>query len=166
MSPSPFRVNLFSNKRDKRRFLDTHSCRLIMQPWYQKAAAKMAREGKTLFQVSNEIDLGLTSKECIDLERDKEFGVCYRGERLKYYKELASDPNRSKESLVGQMFFLADSLMNKDQLDKAATILVNAAKLLGYMDSTQNINIFGNLSQQDLEATRARLKKVAADAIN
>ncbi len=137
-----------------------------MEPWYQKAAERMARENKSLFVVSNELDLGMTAKQCIDLEKTKDFAACYRGERLKYYKELASDPQRSKETLVGQMLVCADELFKKDAPDKAARVLMDLAKIQGYMDASTNLNIFGSLTASDLEATKARLKKMAIEAVN
>jgi len=131
--------------------------------WYQKACEKMAREGKSLFAASNELNLGLTVKECEELLKDKEFASVLRGERLKFYRELAQDPNRSKVSTIGQFLYLADRLTEKEQFDKAANILFQVAKLEGWTDSSTQINIFGDLSQKDLDSMRAKVKKAAVD---
>jgi hypothetical protein len=133
--------------------------------WYQKACEKMAREGKSLFQVSNELNMGLTVKECEELLKDKEFASTLRGERQKFYREIAQDPNRSKVSTIGNFLYLADRLTDREQFDKAANILFQVAKLEGWLENNQTINVFGDLTAKDLAAMRAKVAK-AAEAVN
>lgn len=127
--------------------------------WYQKACERMVREGKSLFLVSNELDLGLSKKECDELGKDLEFARVLRGERLRYYRELAADPNRSKQSNIGTLLFLADQLIEKGMHDKAANVIMNVMKAEGQLEDKTAITIFGDVTDKDLALMRETVEK-------
>lgn len=127
--------------------------------WYQKACEVMVREGKSLFLVSNEQDLGLTKLQCEDLLKDIEFQRTLRGERLKFYRELAADPNRSKQSNIGTLLFLADQLIAKGLFDKAATVIMSVMKAEGQLEDKTSITVFGELTDKDLAVMRETVEK-------
>ena len=122
----------------------------------------MVREEKSLFAVSNDLDLGLTVKECERLSLDKDFAACLRGERNKMYKELASDPNRSKVSTIGNLLFCADQLSKSGSFDKAAKVLLDVAKMEGWLEDKSVVNVFGDLSAKDLAQMREKVQKKQA----
>lgn len=134
--------------------------------WYQKACATMVREGKSLFLVSNEQDLGLTKGQCDDLNRDLEFQRVLRGERLKFYRELAADPNRSKQSNIGTLLFLADQLIAKGLYDKAANVVMSVMKAEGQLEDKTSITVFGELTEKDLAVMRDTVEKKRAALAN
>lgn len=119
----------------------------------------MIRETKSLFMVSNELDLGLTAKQCDDLLRDTEFQATLRGEKNRYYKELAQDPQRSKQSNIGNLLFLADQLILAKSYDKAANVIMNVMKAEGQLEDKTTVNVFGDLSHKDLETMRLKVAK-------
>jgi hypothetical protein len=134
--------------------------------WYSKLISKHVREDKSLFQCSNELDLGLTVKELEALQKDKDFAAVLRSERWKFYKEIASDPNRSKTSTIGNLLFAADRLMAKGHEDKAARIYMDVAKLEGWFEE-RSVTVFGDISQADINKLKEKvLKNQAATLLN
>jgi hypothetical protein len=127
--------------------------------WYSKLISKHVREDKSLFQCSNELDLGLTVKELESLQRDKDFAAVLRTERWRFYKEIAADPNRSKTSAIGSLLFLADRLIAKGAEDKGAKILLDVCKLEGWLSDSTEVNIFGDVSQADINKLKERVAK-------
>jgi hypothetical protein len=117
----------------------------------------MVKEQKTLFQVSCEHDYGLTAKECEALLRDKDFQVVLRTARLKFWKELAADPHRSKMTAVGQLLALADLLTAQGAYDKASNVIMNVARMEGWLDEKNQINVFADLNAKDFANMRAKL---------
>ena len=127
--------------------------------WYKELVVKHVREDKSLFQVSNELNLGCTVKELEALARDKDFASLLRTERWKFYKEIAADPNRSKTSAIGSLLFLADRLIAKGMEDKAARVILDVAKMEGWLDEKTQINLFGDVSQADINKMREKIAK-------
>lgn len=119
----------------------------------------MVREGKSLFIVSNELNLGLTKKQCDDTLKDLEFQRTLRGERLRYYRELAGDPNRSKQSNIGHLLLCADQLMAKEQYDKAANVIMSVMKAEGQLEDKTAITVFGNITDKDVQMMKATIDK-------
>lgn len=135
-----------------------------MALWYQKLCEKHVREDKPLMQCAAELELDLTAKEMAELKKDKEFSATLRAERWKFYKELAQDPNRSKSSAIGSLLFLADRLIEKGFEDKAAKIILDVAKLEGWLEDRTQINLFGDITQKDINSLREKMSRQAAQA--
>lgn len=129
------------------------------QDWYEKAAVAIVRSEKTLFQFSNESNLGLTSRECENIARTKEFQTVLRTERNKYYKELATDSSRSRNTAVGQLIFSITKLIETESYDKAVAAIAQLAKLEGWTSDQAQISVINDLTGKDIEALRARLAK-------
>lgn len=134
--------------------------------WYAKACTKMVREGKPFFAVSNEMDLGLTKAQCLEIEILTDFQTVLRGERYKYYREIAQDQNRSKNTNIGNLLFCADELMRKGQHKDAANVIMNVMKAEGQLEDKTTVNVFGDISHKDLEVMRAKVAKNAAALAN
>jgi hypothetical protein len=134
------------------------------QDWYEKAAAAIVRTGKTLYAYVNEAGLGLTSTECGNIARTKEFMAALRAERNKFYKELATDPDRSRNVAVGQLLFVIQKLLENEQYDKASASLLNLFKVEGWATDQTAINIFNDLNSKDIDGLKRRLAEKAAKA--
>jgi hypothetical protein len=129
------------------------------EPFFHRLANYMVQYDKDIFVAATELELGLTSAECDRVAKNKIFQKYLRGERTKVYNELARDPNRSKDTLVGKAIFSIDKLMEAGQFDKALTGILALAKIEGYVGSDTNVNLFSGLSTKDMEALRNKLKK-------
>lgn len=131
----------------------------IEQSWFGKVAEIMVREQKNIQQAAMECDVDLTSEELRALEKRKAFQQVLWTERHRFFQELASDPNRSKTSLLGQMLFLTQKLIEEGEYDKALEGLMKLAKIEGFVGPEQQVNIFGGLSPKDLEEAKKRLNE-------
>ena len=126
--------------------------------WYEKAADAIVRQGQTLFQWSNEHNKGLTSRECENVARTKEFQNVLRRMRNQLYKELSTDPSRSRSTAIGQLLFAVQKLLEGEQYDKAVTALVALAKLEGWTSDQAQLNIFNDLNAKDIEELKKKLQ--------
>lgn len=130
--------------------------------WYEKAARAIVREEKTLYAWANENKLGLTSTECANIARTKEFQAALRAERNKFYKELATDPDRSRNVAVGQLIFAISKLLEAEQYDKAVSSLAQLFKVEGWTSDQAQINVFNELNAKDIEGLKRRLQEAKA----
>lgn len=125
--------------------------------WYEKAAVAIVRDGKTLFAYANEANLGLTSRECENVARTKEFAEVLRTERNKFYRELATDPSRSRYTAVGQLIFAIGRMLEAEQFDKAVAAIAQLAKLEGWTSDQAQVSVFNDLTGKDIDALRAKV---------
>jgi len=119
----------------------------------------MVQYEKDIWVAATELDLGLTSEECVRVTKNKIFQKLLRGERTKVYNELARDPQRSKDTLVGQAIHSIAKLMEAEQYDKALTGILSLAKIEGFVGSDTNINVFSGLSTKEMADLKAKIKK-------
>jgi hypothetical protein len=129
------------------------------EPYFSRLAEYMVREDKDIFVSATELELGLTSAECAKVTKNKTFQKLLRGYRNELYNELARDPRRSKDTLVGKAIFSIEKLMEAEQYDKAMTGILSLAKIEGYVGSDTNVNVFSGLSTKDMADLKAKLKK-------
>jgi hypothetical protein len=129
------------------------------EPYFQRLAALMVEREKDIWQAATELELGLTSEECLKLSKNKIFQQILRSERTKLYNELARDPQRSKDTLVGKAIFAIEKLLEQESYDKALTGILNLAKIEGYVGADTNVNVFSGLNSKDMETLKAKLKQ-------
>jgi hypothetical protein len=134
------------------------------ETWFQKAAEKIAREGKTLYAACLELEIPITSREAENVFRTKAFQRVLWAERQRFAKELANEPERNKSSLVGQMLFAAQQLLNEGKFDKAAEVLFKLARIEGYVGNETQVTVIGQLTQTEIDAAKERLKTLASEA--
>ena len=133
------------------------------QSWYDDAAEAMVRHGQKLFDYANEKNLGLRKVECDNIVRTKEFMAALRGARNKFYKELANDPTRTRNTAVGQLVHAIQSLIDNEQYDKAVAAIAQLAKMEGWNKEAANaINLFQDLSGGDIAKLREKVAKAQA----
>lgn len=124
------------------------------EPWYQRVAEIMVREGRNIRQAADECDLRLAPEELISIERNKTFQRVLWTERHRFYNDLAKDPTLCKQSLIGQMMFLIQKLIEEGEYDKALTGGMQLAKVQGFVGPEQQVNIFGGVTPKDLDEAR------------
>jgi hypothetical protein len=121
----------------------------------------MARTGQSLVKVATDMNLGLTASQCAKIEVLPDFVATLRGERFKYYAEIERDPNNSKAALVGRLLKNAQELEEKKALKDANSALVAAAKIEGWMDSSTQITVMGDVTAKDIQSMKEKLVKSA-----
>lgn len=131
----------------------------IEEPYFQRLAVFMVENEKDIFVAATELELGLTSEECVRVTKNKIFQKLLRSERTKVYNELARDPQRSKDTLVGKALFAIDKLLELEHFDKALTGILSLAKIEGYVGNDTNVNLFSGLSTKDMEQLKVKLKQ-------
>jgi hypothetical protein len=127
--------------------------------WYRLAARKMAREGKPLVMVLDELGVdGITSRESARIFATNTFQAVLRNERLRYAAEVARDPEFGKEAMQGLMFNAIQKLFDEGAWDKAIEGLTKLAKLAGWIGIEGQVNIFGDLTAKDFKELREKLE--------
>jgi len=128
--------------------------------WKQRAAEQMARQGMGMRQAAQEQGMALTAEEAEGLFRQKVFQRLLWIERNKYYKELASDPNRTKQSAIGLMWLSIQKLAEQGDWDKALEGLLKLAKVEGWVGAEGQTNVFATLSAKDFEEIKKEMQKL------
>ena len=127
--------------------------------WYEKAAKAIVREGVTLFQWTNKYNKGLRTSECDAIAKTQEFRTALRNARNLYYKELSTDPTRSRNTAIGQLLFVVEKLIEGEQYDKATAALAQLFRAEGWTSDAANVNIFQDMNAKDIEGLRKKLRK-------
>lgn len=139
------------------------------ETYYQRIAEKMVREGKTIKQAATELVMPFTNEELLALESRKGFQRVLWTERNKFYQEIATDPERGKISLLGQMILNVQKLQAEGEWKEALEGLLKIAKVEGYVGADQQVNIFGNVTPKELEEAKKaigeRLKSVKGNQL-
>lgn len=126
-------------------------------PWFNEAAEKIVRENKKILQVIVEMDLPLTAKEAEDIFNSSTFQGVLRTSYNRFHKELAEDPDFNKQALIGQAIAATRYLMDEGKYDKALEGMFKIAKLNGWTEAENQINVFAGLSAKEIEAQKAKL---------
>jgi hypothetical protein len=126
----------------------------------QRAAEIIVREGKNLAQVSLELELNMTSREALDIERSKAFQAILWDERHRYNTELAGNPQASKLSAQGMMLHAIQKLLEEGKWDKALDGVIKYARVAGWIGPDSNVNVFQGLNTKELEGLEKKLKGI------
>jgi len=127
--------------------------------WFRAVARKIVREGKNFLLAIDELGIpGLTSKEAEEIHRSNTFQTVLRNERLKFATEYARDPALSRDAAIGMMMIGIEKLMLEGEWDKAIDGLTKLSKLTGWLGADQNVNVFADLKQKDLEEMRKQIE--------
>lgn len=134
--------------------------------WHEGACDAIVREGRTLFAYCNEKQLGLTSRDCENVQKTKTFQETLRARRNIYHKEIASDSSFSRAAAKGQLMVAINKMMEKEQYDKAAAAIMNLAKLEGWTSDGTSVNVFADLTATDLAKLREKFKTTTATTVH
>lgn len=123
------------------------------------AAELMVRDALGLKEALTHLGVALTTQECQNVLRRKSFQALLRTTKTRFQAEVANTPGRNKTSAIGQLQILADQLQRDGEFDKAAEVLFKLCKLENWVGEGQTVNVFGGLTQKDLDEMRAKLKE-------
>lgn len=127
------------------------------QSWMKEAAAKIARENKSIMVVVDEMGIeGVRPQELDQIYRSRMFQTILRSERNRYALEVAGDPSLRKDTAVGFMMIAINNLMAEGEWDKALEGLQKLSKLAGWQ-GTDGVNIFADLKPSDFEELRKKV---------
>jgi hypothetical protein len=125
--------------------------------WYEKAADRMAKTGRTLFQACVDLNIMITSAEADAHFHSDSFQKVLRTTRARIYGEIANDPGHTKRTLLGKLLLSAERLMAQGKEDKAAEVLHKIAKIEGWEKSDNTLTVFADLTQRDLDEIKKKL---------
>ena len=131
------------------------------ESWFEKAADLMVRRGVGLREAAAEINVVLGVEEAAGIRRSKAFEAILWNVRNAYFLEVGSNPGLRRDGIVGKMWVCADKLLEDGEYDKAAEVLLKVAKIKNFVGPEQQTNIFGNLSQEDLNRIREKAASLA-----
>lgn len=118
----------------------------------------MVRNGLNLWQAVTSEELGMSTAECDVLEKNPQFQQAIRTEQLKYHSEIASNPNRTKLSKIGQMELNAEALEKEGKHDKAAEVHFKIAKMEQWVEGDTTVNVIAGLTSKELAEAKERIK--------
>ncbi|CAN5950550.1 unnamed protein product [Sphagnum jensenii] len=98
----------------------------------------IVREGRSLFAATNEMNLGMTNRECENISKTQAFQEVLRTRRNLYYKEIANDPSLTRNAVKGQLVLAINKMLEKELYDKAANAIMQLAKLEGWTSDGTN----------------------------
>lgn len=130
---------------------------------HQPLAELMAREGITLREAATRLRVPVGTEEAANLFRTKGFQRLLRVERLRFFGEVGQDPEWRRKTAIGMLLACAQRLMEDGAHDKAAEVILKAARVEGWLDSETQVNVFAGLSQKDLDAMKAKIAAKATD---
>jgi len=126
--------------------------------WYQAVAERIAREGMTPREAAAAEYVQLSTQELENTVRSKSFQRVLWQARQRFYRELANDPERSKNTLIGLMLLSLDRLADEGAWDKVADAALKLARVEGWLSGETNVNVFGSLSARELADIKASVK--------
>jgi len=112
-----------------------------------------------LEEAVGELGLGITSDILENVSRRKGFIKLLWEARHRFFDTLGKDPNFNQDVVVGRLLSQSQKLDEQGAHDKAAEVLLKIAKIRGWVGPENQVSIFGELSQEDLNKIRDTLAK-------
>lgn len=126
--------------------------------WHAKAAELMVRHSLSVRRAAEALGVPLSEGEASNLIRSKMFQKILWGERNKFYRELADDPARSKQTAVGVAVLAIEKLAEAGQWKEVVEAVFKLGRLEGWVGSEGNVNIFQNLTAEELEEAKKKIQ--------
>lgn len=127
----------------------------------QPLAELVAREGITLREAATRLGVALTTESAANLWRTKGFQRILRTERNRYYAEVGQDPEWRRKTAIGMLLSCVQRLIEDGAHDKAAEVILKAARVEGWLGAETQVSVFAGLSQKDLDLMRERIREKA-----
>lgn len=128
-----------------------------LEDWHNLAVELMARTGCSLKQAATELALPVSTEECALLLRRAGFQRLLWEARHRYFADLASDPNFKKDTMIGKLIMLAQKLEEEGKHADASDVWFKIGKTQGWVGPESTVSVFGELSQRDMDAIRAKV---------
>jgi len=129
------------------------------EDWHLEAADLMARTGCSLAGAVTELGRIVSLEECNKILKRSTFQRVLWESRHRFFSELGSNPNYKKETAIGKLLALAEKLETEGKFDSAAEVVFKIAKMNGWTGPESTVNVFGELSQKDIDSIRKKLSK-------
>ncbi len=136
------------------------------EDWHLEAADLMARTGASLSQAVTQLGLIKSMDECNALWRRSTFQRVLWEARHRFFNEIGTNPNFKKETAIGRLLTLAQKLEVEGKFDAAAEVVFKIAKMNGWTGPESTVNVFGDLSQKDIDSIRKKLSKPEELGVN
>lgn len=130
-----------------------------LDDWQLEAANLMAQTGCSLSQAATHLQKIVSVDECNVILRRSTFQRVLWEARHRFFSELGSNPNYKKETAIGRLLMLAEKLEQEGKFDSAAEVVFKIAKMNGWTGPESTVNVFGDLSQKDIDNIRKKLSK-------
>lgn len=119
----------------------------------------MVLENCSLRKAAEQLQVSLTPADAQAIERRKAFQRVLWQTRYKHFQELADNPARTKQVLLGQIVYAIDQLFKEGAWRDVIDGGLKLAKI-EYNVEDQTVNVFQGLTQKDLDAIKNRIKKL------
>ena len=129
------------------------------EDWHLDAVDLMARTGCSLSSAVTELGRIETIDNCNKLLKRSTFQRVLWEARHRFFSELGSNPNYKKETAIGKLLSLAEKLEMEGKFDSAAEVVFKVMKAQGWTGPENTVNVFGELSQKDIDNIRKKLSK-------
>jgi hypothetical protein len=133
-------------------------------PWFSKVCDLMVRNGVSLKEAAQDLELPLTTEELINIQRLRAFQSALWTARHRLNKELATDPGFTKESVIGEFLALGKMLREEGAYDKAAEVLFKLCKVMNWIGIEGQVNVFAGLSQKEYDILRGQLERAVGES--
>lgn len=142
---------------------------LKSEPWFHDVAKMMVKQSLSFRRAAEECGIILTPEEADAYQKRTSWEPILRLERYKYWEELGSDPNRTKQMLIGGMMYDIIKLREDGNYEKSLEGSLKLAKVeYGALNENQ-VSVLGGLSQEELDRVKARIadmKRTEGELIN
>lgn len=126
----------------------------LLENWHIEAIQLMVRSGCSLSQAATELQVPLSIEVARNILGRVSFQQALWAERHRYFSALGADPNFKKDTAIGKLLDLARKLEESAEFDKAAEVVFKVAKMTGWVGPESTINVFGELTDKDLQAIK------------
>ena len=130
-----------------------------LDDWQLEAANLMAQTGCSLSQAATHLQRVISIDECNQILRRATFQRVLWEARHRFFSELGSNPNYKKETAIGRLLSLAEKLEQEGRFADAAEVTFKVCKINGWTGPESTVNVFGDLSQKDIDNIRKKLSK-------
>jgi hypothetical protein len=129
----------------------------LEESWYKKVADTIAREGVSMRVALAKHAIPLDTEEATKVFNSKAFQKVLWHARNEWYTEVASDPARTKLSLLGMMTLACQHLFSEGNFKDALEGGLKIAKIEGWASGETNTFVFGNVSAKEIEKEREKI---------
>jgi hypothetical protein len=131
--------------------------RLPEEVWYKSVAERMVRDSLPFSQAAGEEGIALTKEDALRHFRSKTFQQVLWQSRFEYYNEISSNPGRTKAAVLGLMTLALEKLSAEQQWKEVLEGALKLARIEGWVGGDANVNVFANLTAEDIEAEKAKI---------
>jgi hypothetical protein len=132
---------------------------LKLEDWQIEAIRLMVQSGKSLKASAAELQVIISVDEANQILRRTAFQKALQEEKHRYFNELGSNPNFRKETAIGRLLRNAEKLELNEKWADAAEVIYKICKMQGWTGPESTVNVFGELSQRDLDEIKEKLQK-------